>query len=113
MGTTVKIPIPNPAAWGKRSTPSANVRSGVIIVHPHDPNGVLLVYAEDAGYSFAVGLFQIVGEMAGDGLGTRLQREHALEVLRPVLLVGDFAPEVVALAGVGSVAGRAHVDDDA
>ena len=67
--------------------------------------GVLLVDAEDDRLGEAIGLFQEVGEVAGDRFGAGVERDGPLEVLRLVLLVGDLAAVAIELALARAPAG--------
>ena len=74
--------------------------------------GVLLVDAEDDRLGEAVGPAEEVGEVLGDGVGTRAQGDFAFEVLRVVLVVGDLPPVAVALALSRPPARGVHFGDD-
>ena len=56
---------------------------------------------------------QEVGEVPGDRLGARAQRDDPLEVLRPILVVGNLAAVAVELALARPPAGGVPVGDDA
>ena len=75
--------------------------------------GVLLINAEDDGLGEAVGLFQEIGQVPGDGLGAGAQGDAALEVGGGVNLVRDFAAVAVEIVFAGAPAGGVPLGDDA
>ena len=74
--------------------------------------GVFLIDAEDDGFGKAVGLFQEVGEMAGNRTCPGSQGNDALEVLRAVFLVRDGTAVAVQFIFAGSPARRIPFADD-
>ena len=75
--------------------------------------GVFLVDAEDDGLGEAVGLFQEIGEVAGDGFGAGSERDDALEVGRLIFVVGNLAAVAVEVAFARAPAGGIPFGDDA
>ena len=74
---------------------------------------MFLVHAEDDGLGEAVRLLEEFREVPGDGLGARLQRDDALEILGAVFVVGDLPAVSVNFALARPPASRIDGGDDA
>ena len=53
---------------------------------------MFLVHTENNGLGKAVGFFQEIGKVPGDGLGAGAQGDAPLEISRGINFVGDFRP---------------------
>lgn len=74
--------------------------------------GVFLIDTKNDGLGEAVGVFEKIGQMAGDGLGTLAQGDDALEVLGGIFPVGNRPAIAVQLARTRTPADRVVVGND-
>jgi hypothetical protein len=74
--------------------------------------GVLLVHAENDALGEAVGLFQEIGQVAGNGLRAGAQGDAPLKVAGGIDLVGDRPAVAVEVIFAGAPAGGIPLGDD-
>ena len=73
---------------------------------------MFLIHTEDDGFAETVGLFEEVGEVAGDGLGSGLQGNNPFKVPGMIFVIRNGAAVTIQLAKFGPPTGGVHGGND-